>query len=385
MEYLQTTNYQINTQTSNYVVQITDSIPFIKLIQMNVVSANTLTIPNDITLDFPIGTKIFVTQIGIGVTTIVGGLGVIIDSQSNSLDLIKYGIFQLVKVSANNWILQGLNTLANNTNNNFVMFAQTQWSRTLVASVALANGQTANGFTFFTNADKVVNGTTTYNEYTTSFGIQINLTGTSGTANINIGGVNYLATFTTNLFTTANNWVTANQATLLALGIKVFALGSGADGRIRIGYDTAALLDAITITNVTTNLSGTIANPFTGTATSAQDHLVIPYTNQPYNGLRLYHNFRVNFNIVTGTVQTYALSLRRWQDDSIIGSEIPIFRNADVSGQQVNFASYTAGVSDPFVTGGFYFALRNDSGASADIFDNVGILLISTFQKPVNF
>lgn len=51
----------------------------------------------------------------------------------------------------------------------------------------------------------------------------VTLTGTSGTANITVGGVNYLATFTTNLTTSANNFVTSHAAALLALGITVTA------------------------------------------------------------------------------------------------------------------------------------------------------------------
>jgi hypothetical protein len=97
------------------------------------------------------------------------------------------------------------------------------------------------------------------------------------------------------------------------------------------------------------------------------------------------HQFKVNFNIISGSLQTAALSLRRWQDDSIIGSEIQINRNPDVAGVQENFISYTSGASDPFVTGGFYFALRNDSGQNLDITGTVGVLIITTFQKPVNF
>jgi hypothetical protein len=266
-----------------------------------------------------------------------------------------------------------------------VNFGQTQWSRTLAAPVALNNGLTANGFTFFTNADKVANGTTAYDEYFQYYGRQITLSGTTGTANINVNGVNYLATFTTNLFTTAQNWVTANQAALLLLGINVFALGSGADGRIRFSKSDAPILDAITITNVSGTLNGTIANPFTGTAASSADHVVIPYASTPYIGQRLTHNFRVNFSISTGTDQTLALSLRRYTDDSIIGSEIQVNRNLDVAGQQYNFISYTAGPIDPFVTGGFYFALRNNSGANVNIESNVGILIITNYQKPTDF
>lgn len=266
-----------------------------------------------------------------------------------------------------------------------VNFGQTQWSRTLGAPVALNNGQTANGFTFFTNADKVANGTTTYDEYFQYYGRQITLSGTSGTANINVNGINYLAIFTTNLFTTAQNWVTANQAAMNALGINVFALGSGADGRIRFSRNTNLILDTITITNVSGTLNGTINNPFTGTAASSLDHLVIPYSGTPYVGQRLVHDFRVNFSISTGTDQTLALSLRRYADDSIIGSEIQVNRNPDVAGQQYDFLSYTAGPLDPFVTGGFYFALRNNSGANVNIESNVGILIVTTYQKPTDF
>ena len=270
--------------------------------------------------------------------------------------------------------------------NSSIITSSTQWSRTLVAPSSLPNGQTANGFTFFTNADKVANGTTAYDEYSQYYGRQITLSGTTGTANINVNGVNYLATFTTNLFTTAQNWVTANQAALLLLGINVFAIGSGADGRIRFSRNTNLILDTITITNVSGTLNGTINNPFTGTSASSADHVVIPYLGTPYSGLRIHHIFRVNFSITASSTQTAALSLRRYANDTVIGSEIPVLVNQDVAGQQYTFASYTGGAADPFVTGGFYFAVRNDSGATLTVLaTNVGVLLQQTFQKPVNF
>lgn len=270
--------------------------------------------------------------------------------------------------------------------NKFIITSSTQWSTTPPGTTSLPNGQTANGFTFFTNANKVANGTTPYDEYSIIYGRQITLSGTSGTANINVNGVNYLATFTTDLFTTAQNWVTANEAALLLLGIRVYAIGSGADGRIRFGSANNIILDAITITNVTPNLSGTINNPFTGTLNSALDHVLIPYTTTPYNGLRIHHIFRVNFSATAAVTQTIALSLRRFANDSVIGSEIPVIVTSDVAGQQYTFASYTGGATDPFVTGGFYFALRNNSGATITIpAEPVGILLQQTFQKPVNF
>lgn len=84
-------------------------------------------------------------------------------------------------------------------------------------------------------------------------GDQITLSGTSGTANINIDGTNYLATFATNLTTTANNFVTTHGATLLGLGITVTA----ASGILTFTYTGDQKI--ITIANV----SGTLFGQFT--------------------------------------------------------------------------------------------------------------------------
>ena len=307
--------------------------------------------------------------------TVAGGITKVKPISPNSIITVGYVSFAhsvngsiFVKVDNLGYISSG---------NNFILNASTQWSRTLAAPVNLPNGTTANGFTFFSDStDRVAAGCTSYCEFFISFTRKLTLTGTSGTANINVGGVNYLATFATSLTVTASNFVTLHGATIeSATGIKVSSVGA----QLRFGNTTTTSLNAITITNVTTNLNGTFI-------ASIGDHIIVPYIGQPYEGLRMVHDFRVNFNIVVGSTQTLALSLRRWTDDSVIGSEIPVFKNADVAGQQFNFTSYTSGVNDPFVTGGFYFALRNDSGTSImDISGTVGILIITTFQKPVNF
>lgn len=83
----------------------------------------------------------------------------------------------------------------------------------------------------------------------------VTLTGTSGTANITVGGTNYLATFTTNLTTSANNFVTSHGATLLALGITVTA----SSGVLTFKALTASF-PTITRTNVSGDLSATIAS-----------------------------------------------------------------------------------------------------------------------------
>jgi hypothetical protein len=83
----------------------------------------------------------------------------------------------------------------------------------------------------------------------------VTLTGTSGTANITVGGVDYLATFTTDLTTSANNFVTSHSAALLALGITVTA-NSGA-----LTFVAATeTFPTIARTNVSGDLSATIAS-----------------------------------------------------------------------------------------------------------------------------
>ena len=81
----------------------------------------------------------------------------------------------------------------------------------------------------------------------------VNLTGASGTANIAVRGVNYLATFTTNLTTSANNFVTTHSATLLALGIVVTA-----NAGVLTFVASTTTFPAITITNATGDLAGTL-------------------------------------------------------------------------------------------------------------------------------
>ncbi len=76
----------------------------------------------------------------------------------------------------------------------------------------------------------------------------VTLTGTSGTANITVNGVAYLATFSSSLTTTATNFVTTHRAALAALGLKVRSAGA------KVIFPTAG---SISIANATGDLSGT--------------------------------------------------------------------------------------------------------------------------------
>ena len=264
--------------------------------------------------------------------------------------------------------------------------ASSQWNTT-TPTTTVASGTLFNILSKFAETDKSSSGTSSYDEYVLSYGISITLSGTSGTANINVGGTDYLATFNTDLFTTAQDWVNANQSTLNAGGYQVFALGSGADGRIRFGATTDTGLNAITITNVTGDLDGTIANEFTGNTTADYDHIVIPYVGKPYENLRLQHYLRSNFNIDFGNESYAKLQLRRWQNDTQIGSDIPIRRYTSgegITGQQHVFETYTNSPTDSFVTGGFYLAIENDD-LSIDLSGSSGLLIQTKYEKPLYF
>jgi hypothetical protein len=129
-----------------------------------------------------------------------------------------------------------------------------------------------------------------------------------------------------------------------------------------------------------------MVNEFVGGSAAVGDHCVIPYGNHPYDGQRLVHTMRVNFELTTGNqVQSAALTLRRFGDDSVIGSSVKVDRDVDVPGFQFVFETYTNGATDPFVLGGFYFALENNSGNTLTFETKCGILIQTVFQRPTSF
>jgi len=86
--------------------------------------------------------------------------------------------------------------------------------------------------------------------------VEHTLTGTSGTSNIKVDGINYLATFDTNLTTTADNFVTTHAAALLTAGVVVTA----AVGVITLTANVAGVNFTSTASvNATGDLDGTLA------------------------------------------------------------------------------------------------------------------------------
>lgn len=97
----------------------------------------------------------------------------------------------------------------------------------------------------------------------------IALTGTSGTANVGIAGTNYLATFNSNLDTTATDFVTAHAAAILANhGITVTATTAGAANDLVFTVSRGNVANP-TITNASGDLAGTV------TATQAATLLIL--------------------------------------------------------------------------------------------------------------
>lgn len=104
-----------------------------------------------------------------------------------------------------------------------------------------------------------MNVVTTYQTVAAVAGVKTStITGTSGTANITINGVAYLATFATDLTTTAANFVTAHGPTILAREGACVVTSSGADVIVTAGKPGLNVLVSAPV-NVSGNLAGSVA------------------------------------------------------------------------------------------------------------------------------
>jgi len=94
-----------NRQVASYPLVLSDAD---KLVEMNVGSANNLTVPANASVAFPIGTQILVAQYGSGQTTILADTGVTIRSAGGRLKLTsQYSGCTLVKIATNEWYCFG--------------------------------------------------------------------------------------------------------------------------------------------------------------------------------------------------------------------------------------------------------------------------------------
>lgn len=94
-----------NRQTASYTLALSDNG---KLVEMNVATANNLTVPLNSSISFPIGTEINIVQYGAGQTTVVATGGVTIRSTNSWLKLnSQYGAATLIKIGTDEWYLFG--------------------------------------------------------------------------------------------------------------------------------------------------------------------------------------------------------------------------------------------------------------------------------------
>jgi len=94
-----------NAQTASYTLVAADRG---KLVEMNVGSANTLTVPLNSSVPFPIGTQIDILQVGSGKTTVAGAtVGVTINATPGLAIRAQWGGATLIKRAENTWVLIG--------------------------------------------------------------------------------------------------------------------------------------------------------------------------------------------------------------------------------------------------------------------------------------
>jgi len=112
--YTNTINYgtSINSQTgTSYTTVFSDAASVgnpTAMVLMNNAAAQTVTIPPNASVAYPIGATLQITQMGEGKVTIAPGVGVTINSANNHKSIgIQYGVVSLLQTSLNVWLLVG--------------------------------------------------------------------------------------------------------------------------------------------------------------------------------------------------------------------------------------------------------------------------------------
>ena len=96
------TNAQVGT---TYTLALTDDG---KIVEMNNASANTLTVPPNSSVAFPVGSQILVLQTGAGQTTVAAGAGVTVNSKDGNLKLsAQWCAATLIKRATDVWVVVG--------------------------------------------------------------------------------------------------------------------------------------------------------------------------------------------------------------------------------------------------------------------------------------
>jgi hypothetical protein len=96
----------LNPQTGNYTFVIGDAG---KLVTVNSSSAQTVTIPTDASVAFPVGTAIGLAALGTGAVSIAGAAGVTVNSLEGATPALsdQYAGAQCYKISTDTWLVVG--------------------------------------------------------------------------------------------------------------------------------------------------------------------------------------------------------------------------------------------------------------------------------------
>jgi len=95
----------INTQPSDYMLQLSDA--YNTLVRITKATPALVTIPNDSTIDFPIGSAVLISWNGLGQVTIDYEVGVTVDTPDTYLIGKQFGKITAIKTGPNHWEIEG--------------------------------------------------------------------------------------------------------------------------------------------------------------------------------------------------------------------------------------------------------------------------------------
>ena len=95
----------INAQTASYTLVLADAG---KAVEITASGATNVTIPNNSSIAFPVGTVIEVAQLGAGAVTLVAASGVTLQAADGFLRTrVQYSVASLRKRTTNTWLVVG--------------------------------------------------------------------------------------------------------------------------------------------------------------------------------------------------------------------------------------------------------------------------------------
>jgi hypothetical protein len=93
-----------NAQTASYTLVLADQT---KLVEMNVASANNLTVPLNSSVAFPVGAQVTILQTGAGQTTLVATGGVTVNATPGLKLRTQWSSATLIKRATDTWVAIG--------------------------------------------------------------------------------------------------------------------------------------------------------------------------------------------------------------------------------------------------------------------------------------